>query len=53
MGYTLPLERISLSDYQQLLQKQNLLPGRRMLLEQLDARFAALAVLELGSVLQL
>ena len=53
MGYTLPLERISLSDYQQLLQKQNLLPGRRMLLEQLDARFAALATLGLSTVLQL
>ena len=53
MGYTLPLERISLSEYQQLLQKQNLLPGRRMLLELLDARFAALQALGLSTVLQL
>jgi len=53
MGYTLPLERISLSEYQQLLQKQNLLPGRRMLLDQLDARFALLAGLGLTTVLQL
>jgi len=53
MGYTLPLEQISLSDYQQLLQKQNLLPGRRILQEQLDARFARLTGLGLITVAQL
>jgi len=53
MGYTLPLEQISLADYQQLLQKQNLLPGRRMLHEQLQARFALFAGAGLTSVAQL
>jgi len=53
MGYTLPLERISLSEYQQLLKQQNLLPGRRILLEQLDERFAALSTPGLSTVLQL
>lgn len=53
MGYTLPLEQISLADYQQLLQKQNLLPGRRMLHEQLEARFSLLAGAGITSVAQL
>jgi len=53
MGYTLPLEQISLANYQQLLQKQNLLPGRRMLHEQLEARFSLLADTGLTSVAQL
>lgn len=43
MGYTLPLEQIPLDDYAKLLRRQNLLPGRRMLQEQLDERFALLA----------
>ncbi|MEZ4627926.1 MAG: hypothetical protein R2912_07535 [Eubacteriales bacterium] len=47
------LEQISLADYQQLLQKQNLLPGRRMLHEQLELRFSALANVGLSSVAQL
>lgn len=53
MGYKLPLDRISLADYQQLLLRQNLLPGRRILLEQLDARFTAFAGLGLNTVLQM
>ena len=53
MGYTLNLSDISLMDYQGLLRQQNLLPGRRMLLEELDARFAAFADLGLTTVAQL
>jgi hypothetical protein len=53
MGYTLPLEQISLSDYRQLLQRQNLLPGRRMLHEQLEARFSSFASVGFTSVAQL
>jgi hypothetical protein len=53
MGYTLPLDQISLADYRQLLQQQNLLPGRRMLLEQIEERFALLADAGLTSVAQL
>ena len=53
MGYTLPLEQISLSDYRQLLRQQNLLPGRRMLLEQLDERFALLASSGIANLAQL
>jgi hypothetical protein len=53
MGYTLPLEQISLSDYRQLLRQQNLLPGRRILLEQLDERFALLTSSGLTNLAQL
>ena len=53
MGYTLPLEQIPLDDYRQLLRQQNLLPGRRILLEQLDARFSLFADLGFATVAQL
>ena len=53
MGYTLPLEQISLNDYRQLLRQQNLLPGRRVLLEQLDERFALLTSSGLTNLAQL
>ena len=53
MGYTLPLEQISLNDYRQLLRQQNLLPGRRILQEQLDERFALLASSGLTNLAQL
>jgi hypothetical protein len=43
MGYSLDLGAISLAQYAQLLAKQTLLPGRRMLQEQLPERFALLA----------
>ena len=53
LGYTLPLEQISLCDYRQLLRQQNLLPGRRILLEQLDERFALLTSSGLANLAQL
>ena len=53
MGYTLPLEQISLSDYRQLLRQQNLLPGRRVLQEQLDERFALLTSSGIANLAQL
>ena len=53
MGYTLPLEQISLNDYRQLLRQQNLLPGRRVLWEQLDVRFDLLADAVLSTVAEL
>ena len=43
MGYSLDLSAISLAQYSQLLAKQTLLHGRRMLQEQLPERFALLA----------
>ena len=53
MAYTLPLDQISLADYQQLLQTQNLLPGRRMLLDQIKQRFSLLTGSGLANVAQL
>ena len=53
MGYTLPLEQISLNNYRQLLRQQNLLPGRRVLWEQLDERFDLLADAGLSTVAEL
>jgi len=53
MGYTLPLEQISLSEYRQLLRQQNLLPGRRILQEQLDERFTLLTSSGLTNLAQL
>ena len=53
MRYSLPLEQITLADYQSLLQRQNLLPGRRILLEQLASRFTLLQNQGLANVAQL
>jgi hypothetical protein len=53
MQYILPLDRILLTDYRQLLRRQNLLPGRRILLEQLDERFSVFAKLGFATVAQL
>lgn len=43
MPYDIDLKNISLKDYQQHLQKQKLYPSRRILHEDLDARFNVLA----------
>jgi len=43
MDYCLNLSRISLTDYRDLLKQQNLLPGRRMLLDDIDRNFDLLA----------
>ena len=43
MGYSLDLSAITLQDYLRLLKAQTLLPGRRMLHEQIDERFLRLA----------
>ena len=53
MGYTLPLEEISLNDYRQLLRQQNLLPGRRILQEKIDERFTLLTSSGLANLAQL
>ena len=53
MGYTIDLTSISVAEYKRLLGAQNLLPGRRILLDRLDARFEALERLGLKTVAQL
>lgn len=39
MGYSIELAKISITDYKELLLIQNLLPGRRILLENIEERF--------------
>ena len=53
MRYGLDLSIISLDAYKTLLKGQNLLPGRRMLLEHIDERFAALIAQRIDSLDQL
>ena len=53
MDYCLNLSRISLADYRDLLKQQNLLPGRRLLLDDIDAHFAALAAQNLATLAEL
>lgn len=53
MGYSLDLSRISLGEYKKLLAKQNLLPGRRLLLEGIDYNFQALAAQQIETLAQL
>lgn len=53
MGYSLDLSRISLGEYKKLLAKQNLLPGRRLLLEGIDHNFQALAAQQIETLAQL
>ena len=53
MGYSLDLNAISLSAYLRLLKGQTLLPGRRMLHEQIEERFLLLASSGLENAMQL
>lgn len=53
MGYSLDLSAITLQDYLRLLKAQTLLPGRRMLHEQIDERFLLLAQSGVMNVSQL
>ncbi len=42
MSYSIPVAKISLSEYKALLKTQNLLPSRQILWEEIDTRFAAI-----------
>ncbi len=53
MPYSLSLERISLEGYKALLKAQNLLPGRRILWQDIDANFARIASQGVENVAQL
>jgi len=53
MKYNLNLERISIQEYKTLLKQQNLLPGRRILLQDIDRIFAAIEGRGITSVAQL
>jgi len=53
MKYNLDLDRITLEDYKKILKKQNLLPGRVCLLENIDQHFALLEEENLFTLSQL
>ncbi|WP_422122452.1 helix-hairpin-helix domain-containing protein [Planococcus sp. X10-3] len=42
MDYSLDLESIAVQSYKEILKKQNLLPGRRLLLQNIDENFAVI-----------
>jgi hypothetical protein len=50
MPYNLDLNRISLNDYQEILQEQNLLPSRRLLLDGLEDNFTRLQSLGINTL---
>lgn len=51
--YTLNLKNITLQNYKELISNQNLLPGRKILQEDLDARFAAIRQAGTATVFEL
>lgn len=53
MKYTLDLELLSVQEYKALLKQQNLLPGRRILLQDIDENFAAFGGKGIKTVAQL
>ena len=53
MSYNLELSDFSLKDYKELLKNQNLLPGRRILWQDIDLRFSALTRQGISNVARL
>lgn len=53
MKYNLDLERLSVSEYKALLKKQNLLPGRRILWQDIDKYFALFESRDIRTAAQL
>lgn len=53
MGYTIELKQISIQKYLEILRNQNLLPGRRILLEEPDEKFRRITGAGIGNVHEL
>lgn len=53
MNYNPDLRKISVKEYRKILQNQNLLPSRRLLLDDIAGRFARLEALGIGTVAEL
>jgi len=51
--YCLDLEQFSLAQFRRILETKDVLPGRRILLEEMDARFAALASMGIENLAEL
>ncbi len=53
MKYNVDLERLSVQEYRQMLKKQNLLPGRRVLWQDIDKNFAFIESQGINTIAQL
>lgn len=53
MNYNLDLEQLSVQEYREMLKNQNLLPGRRVLLQDIDKNFALLESQGINTIAQL
>ncbi len=53
MGYSIDLKQISLQKYMEMLKNQNLLPGRRILLDELEAKFQRMAGADIRNLFEL
>jgi len=53
MNYNLDLECLSVQEYRELIKKQNLLPGRRVLWQDIDKNFALLESQDIKNIAQL
>lgn len=53
MKYNFDLEYLSVQEYRELLKKQNLLPGRRVLWQDIDKNFALLESKGINTIAQL
>ena len=53
MGYTLDLECLSIQEYKELLKQQNLLPSRKILLNNIDDNFLLFKKRDINTVGQL
>lgn len=53
MGYAIELKQISIQKYMEILRNQNLLPGRRILLEELEVKFRRITAVGIGNLHEL
>jgi hypothetical protein len=53
MGYAIDLKQISIQEYKEILKNQNLLPGRRSLLDALEEKFSRIADAGIGNLFEL
>jgi hypothetical protein len=53
MGYAIDLKQMSLQEYREILKNQNLLPGRKSLLDELEERFREIADAGIGNLYEL
>lgn len=53
MPYSIELSKVPLGEYREVLRRQNLLPARRILLDEIDRNFSALSAQKIDTLAQL